>query len=146
MAVIKGDDFALYIEKEVTDGTTTTLQYVMIGCATSSSLSMSIETQGATCKGSAGWDEVTVTTKSWEMSTDALYRTNEDITGIELFDYWKAGTKLNVQLGVGGTSGGVVYRGEVYITSLDFNGPQGENTTLSASFKGTGALTKATIA
>jgi predicted secreted protein len=143
--VIKGDDFALYIEQEVTDGTTTTLEYIMVGCATSSSLSMSTETQGASCKGSGGWEEVTVTTKSWETGTDALYRINSDITGIDLFDMWEAGTLLKVQMGVG-TSGGTVYRGTVYITSLEFNGPQGENTTLSASLKGTGPLVKATIA
>lgn len=139
--VIKGSEFVLSIDLDG-DGVGT---HVMMGCATSSTLSIAAEYSDASCKGSGGWKEGTSGAKSWNMSTDALYRIGADVTGIDLFDLMTAGTKVSVRMGET-TSGGTYYQGDAYITQLDFNSPEDGNATLTCTFEGTGPIAKATVA
>ena len=116
--VIKGTDFVLSIDL---DGAGVGTHKIM-GCATTSTLTLAAEYSDASCKGSGGWKEGTSGAKSWSMSTDALYRIGADVTGIDLFDLMIAGTVVNVRMGQT-TSGGTYFHGNAYITSLDFNSP-----------------------
>jgi TP901-1 family phage major tail protein len=134
---VKGDDFALSID---VDGSGT---LTLVGCATTSELSMSTEEQEATCKGSGGWSESQPTTKSWEISTDGLYQPDSDVSAIDFWALWDAGTIFDVKMGEAGPEN-TTYSGKAFITSLSFSGPSKENATYSVTVKGTGPLTKVT--
>ena len=151
MGIIKGKKLMLFIE----DGS----EYVSVGYSTNHTLSTSASTISVSHKdledaGSGKWDSQDVDTFSWTITTENFYANDAaGITFADLFNYYAAGTELNVKFAVAAnsTSGvpaggwtaptsGDILSGKVIITSLDMNAPVDDNATFSITFTGKGAL------
>ena len=144
--VINGTDLMVFVEG------------VSIAYATNHTLSISVETTDTSAKSkdnaAAAWATVKPKTMSWSMTSENLY--SEDATAgktyTQLRALMNAGTKVNLVFCVkdedtatsvptaGWTPGASTMAGEAYITSLDLNAPDDDNSTFSVSFTGTGAL------
>tara|TARA_R100000995_G_C3478402_1_gene122366 strand:+ start:401 stop:844 length:444 start_codon:yes stop_codon:yes gene_type:complete len=119
--------------------------------STSASLSLSMETRDISNKGSAGWRELLEAQMSWSASLEGLYAMFEadGTTAAKNYDdlytllTGRANTYLEIETGV---SGDFYYSGQVYLTSLEQSAPLEDNMTFSASFEGTGVLSKTTVA
>ena len=116
-----------------------------------------------TSKGSGGkWGAKAARKNSWNCSTENLYSNDgEGMTFDQLFDKLTARTPIKAvfclekdystkkdEVPEGGwlpaTTG--IYPGNVIITALEANAPNGDNATFTASFEGVGALTKTATA
>jgi TP901-1 family phage major tail protein len=136
--VVKGIDLALSVGG------------VMVGCARSSSISMSTEMLNAACKEVGAWSASLPGQKSWEISTDGVLVVDvpEDAAQYRGFDFvkaWLAGTKLAVKFGTDKT-GHQVFNGDVYISNVEMTGEYEGEATYSVSLTGTGPLTLTTNA
>ena len=122
-------------------------------------LTFNIKTNGRTSKDSGGkWVAKAARKISWNCSTENLYSNDgEGMTFDQLFDKLTARTPIKAvfclekdystkkdEVPEGGwlpaTTG--IYSGNVIITALEANAPNGDNATFTASFEGVGALTK----
>lgn len=156
--IINGSDLMLFIG--TISGETTT--YKSIAFATSHKLSMSTETVETSSKDSGGkWVSKAARKLSWNMSTDNLYSLDGEGSSFdELFTMWTERKEIEVVFSLEkdyitktdnvpadgwtpATTG--QYKGQVIITSLELNAPNGDNATFTASFEGVGALTKTTV-
>lgn len=145
--VINGGDLMLFIGGK------------SIAFATSHKLGINVETVETTSKDSGGkWVSKAARKISWNMSTENLYSNDgEGLTFSDLFDKLTArepiqavfclekdyATKADEVPADGwlpSTTG--TYSGNVIITALEANAPNGDNATFTASFEGVGALTK----
>lgn len=145
--VINGGDLMLFIGGK------------SIAFATSHKLSINVETVETTSKDSGGkWVNKAARKISWNMSTENLYSDEgEGMTFSDLFDKLTAREPIQAvfcleknytvkvdEVPEGGwipsTTG--TYTGQVIITSLEANAPNGDNATFTASFEGVGALAK----
>lgn len=130
-----------------------------IAYATSHTLSISGDTQDTSNKdeGGGNWASSEVSILNWTASSDNLFSTDgEGNNFADLFDIMIAKTPvqavfcLKSQMNLtdvpdGGWSPSVPkYVGNVVITSLEVNAPNGEYATFTAQFTGVGALTKQT--
>lgn len=130
-----------------------------IAYATSHTLSISGDTQDTSNKdeGGGNWASSEVSILNWTASSDNLYSTDgEGNNFADLFDIMIAKTPvqavfcLKSQMNLtdvpdGGWSPSVPkYVGNVVITSLEVNAPNGEYATFTAQFTGVGALEKKT--
>ena len=84
------------------------------------------------------------TTKSWEITVDALMLT-DDATGknglIDLIDLFITGPN-DLWIVFGGTKAGEeTWHGRAICTSISANAPDGDSASYSATFVGVGALT-----
>jgi TP901-1 family phage major tail protein len=140
--VINGSDLMLFINGK------------SVAFATSHKLSISADTNETTNKDvTGGWTSETVKKLSWTASSENLYADEGagDTFG-DLFDLMVAKTPITgiftvkndtVIPATGWTAKAKTgYTGNVIITSLEANAPDGENATFTAEFKGVGALTK----
>lgn len=147
MSKIQGGNLMLFISGD------------SIAYATNHTLEISGETKDTSNKdeGAGGWASEEVGLLSWSASTENLY--SEDGQGnnyADLFDAMVAKTPIpavfslksetNVDsVPTGGWSPSTPkYQGNVVITSLSLNAPNGEYATFTANFNGVGALTKVT--
>lgn len=147
MSKIQGGNLMLFIGGE------------SIAYATNHTLEISGETKDTSNKdeGAGGWKSEEVGLLSWSASTENLY--SEDGQGnnyADLFDAMVAKTPIaavfslksqsNVDtVPTGGWTASVPkYTGNVVITSLSLNAPNGDYATFTANFNGVGALTKVT--
>lgn len=149
--VINGGDLMLFIDGK------------SIAFATSHKLSINVETVETTSKDSGGkWVAKAARKISWNCSTENLYSNDgEGMTFDQLFDKLTARTPIKAvfclekdystkkdEVPEGGwlpvTTG--IYSGNVIITALEANAPNGDNATFTASFEGVGALTKTATA
>lgn len=145
--VINGSDLMLFIDGK------------SIAFATSHKLSINVETVETTSKDSGGkWVSKAARKISWNCSTENLYSNDgEGMTFSQLFDLMVAREPIEAvftlekdyatkadEVPTGGwipsTTG--TYVGNVIITALEANAPNGDNATFTASFEGVGALTK----
>lgn len=145
--VINGGDLMLFIDDK------------SIAFATSHKLSINVETVETTSKDSGGkWVAKAARKISWNCSTENLYSNDgEGMTFDQLFDKLTARTPIKAvfclekdyatkkdEVPEGGwlpaTTG--TYSGNVIITALEANAPNGDNATFTASFEGVGALAK----
>ena len=118
--------------------------------STSASLSLSMETRDISNKGSSGWRELLEAQMSWSASLEGLYAFYEADGSTAAKNYddlftlltGRANTYLEIDTGV---TGDFYYSGQVYLTSLEQSAPMEDNMTFSASFEGTGELSKTTI-
>lgn len=130
-----------------------------IAYATSHTLSISGDTQDTSNKdeGGGNWASSEVSILNWTASSDNLYSTDGEGNNFEdLFDIMIAKTPVQAVFCLksqtnltdvpdGGWSPSVPkYVGNVVITSLEVNAPNGEYATFTAQFTGVGALTKQT--
>lgn len=148
---LKGKDLMIFVDGKA------------IALATSHSLTLNAETSDTASKDSGLWDESEVTKLSWEGSSESIGAADEgtpvDISYETLLDKCMAGEKVPVICGIptNATNDGVpedgwtaptespkqsYYKGEALITSVTLTGANGENSKISASFKGVGKLTK----
>ena len=130
-----------------------------IAYATSHTLSISGDTQDTSNKdeGGGNWASSEVSILNWTASSDNLYSTDGEGNNFEdLFDIMIAKTPVQAvfclksqmnltDVPTGGWSPSVPkYVGNVVITSLEVNAPNGEYATFTAQFTGVGALEKKT--
>mgnify|MGYP002671390380 FL=1 len=125
-------------------------RYKALASATNHTLSISAAVMEASSKDSGKWGDNEAGRMEWEMGTENLFVQLDFDT---LFKAMVAGEKLIVAFEIasnanndegkpadGWTIGDGGYEGEVLITSLNANAPNGENATYSATFKGCGPL------
>ena len=130
-----------------------------IAYATSHTLSISGDTQDTSNKdeGGGNWASSEVSILNWTASSDNLYSTDgEGNNFADLFDIMIAKTPVQAvfclksqmnltDVPTGGWTPSVPkYVGNVVITSLEVNAPNGEYATFTAQFTGVGALEKKT--
>lgn len=151
MSVIKGSDLMLFVGGK------------SIAYATNHTLTISADTKETSSKDSGGkWQTSEVGVLSWSCSSENLCADTEaGISFDELFEYMVArqpitgvfalegnstnldGGKLDAVPDSGWTAkSGDGYTGQMIITNLEKNAPNGENATLKVDFTGVGALTK----
>lgn len=124
---------------------------IMVGCATSASLSLTKEMLDAACKASGDWSESTPGMKSWTASLEGVYKqydTTEETTNTSVLDFFTLfndDTKLTIKFGTDVT-GDTRFSGECYITDLEITGADGENATYSVEMTGTGPVTTVAVA
>lgn len=142
--MIKGKDLMVF--KKEGD------KYTAWALATSHTLSMSASPIESSSKDSGKWGDSEAGRMEWEIGTENLF-VQADFD--QLFDAMIAGDKLviafelakNANSDTGKPAEGWLigeggYEGEVLITALNANAPNGENATYTATFKGCGPLTR----
>ncbi len=148
---LKGKDLMIFVDGKA------------IALATSHTLTLNAETSDTASKDSGMWDDAEVTKLSWEASSESIGAADEgtpvDISYETLLDKCMAGKKVPIICGIptNATKDGVpeggwsapsepptqaYYKGEALITSVSLTGANGENSQISASFKGVGQLEK----
>lgn len=148
MSKIKGGNLMLFVEGK------------SIAYATNHTLEISGETKDTSNKdeGGGNWASEEVGLLSWSATSENLYST--DGAGekyADLFDAMVAKTPIAAVFCLrneadsvttvpqnGWTTSTPKYQGNVVITSLSLNAPNGEYATFTANFQGVGALTKVT--
>lgn len=152
--VVNGTDLCLFI------GTGTTKKCIAL--ATSCKIAVAMATRQIASKDSTGnWDEAAPGKLSWTCDSDNLFTQDYDsLTGnsyqsysySNLVDLMIARTPITITVGQVSTSGmgfpqtiGTQKNltGTAYITALDLNAPNDDNSTYTISMIGTGALTHA---
>ncbi len=148
MSKIKGGDMMLFVNNK------------SIAYATSHTLEINADLQDVSNKDEGGgdWSTQEVSLLSWNATSENLYSAEGQGNNFsELFDLMvaktpitavfsrKTGNATDVPTG-GWTSSVPKYQGNVIITSLSLNAPNGEYATFTANFTGIGALEKVTKA
>ena len=141
MAAIKGQNLRVFIGSQC------------VAAATSCSVTLNNNLEDASTKDSpTGCDEYEVVGKSLSVTVESLVTNSDTLTpagetSMDLLTAWSAGTAVTLKFAM---TNGTNNRGDVtgfsisssaYIESLTLNAPNKQNATLSASFKGTGAIT-----
>ena len=148
--VLKGKDFMVFADGKA------------VALATNHQLTLNIDTTSTASKDSGLWDESEVTGFNWEASSESLGAPDEgspvDISYEALMDMALAAQKVPIIAGIpknkstdavpeggwtapdGSTT--TYYKGEAIITKMDLKGQNGDNMTVSATFKGVGKLQK----
>lgn len=121
----------------------------LIGGSTSHNVSTSAETKSRSTKDISGkWDEKTVTKLSQTVKLDALVLTDpEKYSYDDLMALMKAGEPVKLRYGKKKESlaeGDKSEEGMYVITSLERNDPANDDSTLSATFENSGAITTTT--
>ena len=142
--IIEGSDLMLFIGGK------------SIAFATSHSLSINAETVETTSKDTGGmWVSKAIRKISWTMNTENLYSVEGAGENYDtLFDAMvnktfltavfatKSSEANEVPTGGWAATAGQGYTGQVVVTSLELNAPNGDNATFTASFEGVGELKK----
>ena len=112
-------------------------------CETNATLSMTQNTVTASCKSQAagGWESAVATTKTWEVTCDALMQDDDKATDGEFVDLSELFITGPNDVGVSIGDAHNVWTGKAICTSLSLNAPDGDSATYSATFTGVGALT-----
>jgi hypothetical protein len=123
---------------------------VAIGCATDVSINVDVDTVEASCKDSEGWTESVPGDKSWTADISAIKRIFTDpdddtnVSSTQIFDSIVDGDTLVLAFGTGVT-GHTRYTGTAWVNNWGESAGNSGAATWSASFKGTGPLSKATV-
>lgn len=154
MAVIKGSDMMLFVGGK------------SIAFATNHTLTISADTKETSSKDSGGkWQTSEVGTLSWTCSSENLCGNSTAGIGFdELFEYMVARKPITGVFALEGDSTNLEenkldavptagwkpkandgYTGQMIITNLEKNAPNGDNATFKVDFTGVGALTKVAI-
>lgn len=141
--VLNGKDFMVFVNTKAT------------ALATSHRLSLNAETSDSASKDDGMWDEAIITKLSWEASTEALVSAEEGVDSYDtLFDLMLACEQVDIVLGIptnitndgvpeaGWTAPTKGYTGKALITSLERTDSNGSNSTMTATFRGVGKLSK----
>lgn len=155
MSVIKGGDMMLFVGGK------------SIAFATNHTLSISADTKETSSKDSGGlWQTSEVGVLSWSCKSENLFGNEvEGIGYMELFDMFKARTPITGIFALEGNStdyadnklgevpddgwkpkAGDGLTGQMIITNLELNAPNGDNATFSVDFTGVGELKRVTKA
>lgn len=137
-ATINGTDFPLKVHS-----TSTTAEIVNL---VSNSFSLSTDIREVTTKDSGNYKEHMPVRHDATIDFEGLYHSVAAATGFEdLLGWQTAKTMIYWELGTGVT-GTPKYTGTGYITSLEVDAPDGDNTTFSGSIQNTGDITIGTYA
>ena len=157
MSICKGKKLMVFLKEG--NGT-----YKSIAFATNHTLSTSASTLSVshkdladTASGSGKWASQDIDELSWTITSENLYaNTGEGYTFADLFNFYAAGTELDLKFAVAdnSTSGvpqggwvppasGTVLQGKAVISSLDVNAPVDENASFSCTLTGKGPLSVA---
>lgn len=133
--------------------------YKSIGFATNHTLSTSASTISVSHKdladaGAGKWDDQEIDTLTWTITSESFYANEAEGIGFaDLWNYYAAGTVLDLKFGVAAdnaagvpTGGwvapvsGTVLSGKAIISSIDLNAPVDDNSSFSLTFQGKGPL------
>ena len=118
---------------------------VTIAELTNCELTMATNMFEVTSKESGGKKEILAGNSEWSVTADFIVdfqSSNYDMA--ELVAAWDAKTALSVVV-TNGVTGDKSFTGSAYVDGVTYTGPQGDKTSGTVSFAGTGALTIATI-
>lgn len=143
MSVIKGQNLRVLINDKC------------IAFATSCTLHTALNLEESSTKDSTNnFAEQTPTGISWDLSCDALYSVDTDLTGVNAIgalDMVLAQTKVQVafEQTTGdknrvAVSGSVVYQGDAYVNDISVNATNRQDTSYSIQMTGDGQLEKTT--
>jgi predicted secreted protein len=115
----------------------------LIAKSTSCSLEITQATRNTTTKDSNRWEEALSGLRSWNVSGDFLDAEDAAYRFDDLFALLN-GTPVTVRMS-SEVSGDKYYTGSAILTTLSREAPMEENVSGAYAFKGTGALTEATV-
>ena len=138
---VLGKDFMLFVGGKA------------LALATSCKLSISAETIDTQSKDSGIWTEKDIKKLSWNGSSENLFSADDKVNGYDvLLDLMLERKPIEAKFGIpanadsdevpssGWTLPAASYSGNVLITNLELNAPDGDKATFSATFEGTGKL------
>lgn len=127
MAYIKGQQLRISVDETV------------VALATTCSVHLSVQLESASTKDDGDdWERQTVTGKSWNMSTDALFSA---ISARQLSLDLVAGTEVNIEfVSTKPDESSLTYSGSAIVSDITVNAPNRQNATFSVQFTGTGPL------
>lgn len=138
---VLGKDFMLFVGGKA------------LALATSCKLSISAETIDTQSKDSGIWTEKDIKKMSWNGSSENLFSADDKVNGYDvLLDLMLKRKPIEAKFGIpanadsdevpssGWTLPAASYSGNVLITNLELNAPDGDKATFSATFEGTGKL------
>ena len=138
---VLGKDFMLFVGGKA------------LALATSCKLSISAETIDTQSKDSGIWTEKDIKKLSWYGSSEDLFSADDKVIGYDvLLDLMLKRKPIEAKFGIpanadsdevpssGWTLPAASYSGNVLITNLELNAPDGDKATFSATFEGTGKL------
>ena len=138
---VLGKDFMLFVGGKA------------LALATSCKLSISAETIATQSKDSGIWTEKDIKILSWNGSSENLFSADDKVNGYDvLLDLMLKRKPIEAKFGIpanadsdevpssGWTLPAASYSGNVLITNLELNAPDGDKATFSATFEGTGKL------
>ncbi|MFK7695406.1 phage tail tube protein [Paenibacillus sp. HJGM_3] len=114
--------------------------YSAVGEMRDATLSISNGEIDVTSFDSSGWAEYIPGLKEWEVDTEGLY-VYADAGQSALYNALVNNTVVKVRLLPKNTTGQTGYQGDAFITSWEVNNTTDDAVSISASFRGTGALT-----
>jgi predicted secreted protein len=120
------------------------LDNVIIGCATSSELSVNVDLADATCKDDGGWADHIHGLRDWSVSTDGLVSYNGTNNIGDLYTLLSGRTSVSLKFTTNVT-GDLVFSGTASVASISVSAEMEAAVTYSVEFTGKGPLTKATV-
>lgn len=136
---IKGFEGKIYLSKD--NGTT----FQAIAAMKDSTLTISQEELEASSFDSNGWMEYIPGLKEWELEAEGLYVLS-DASQQDLYQALVDAQTVKVRLFPKDGTGNKGYEGQAFITSWEVNNAVDDLVTISATFRGTGAITSVTAA
>jgi predicted secreted protein len=120
------------------------LDNVIIGCATSSELSVNVDLADATCKDDGGWADHIQGLRDWSVSTDGLVSYDGANNIGDLYTLLSGRTSVTLKFTTNVT-GDLVFSGTASVASISISAEMEAAVTYSVEFTGKGPLTKATV-
>lgn len=120
------------------------LNNIIIGCATSSELSVNVDLADATCKDDGGWADHIHGLRDWSVSTDGLVAYDGTNNIGDLYTLLSGRTSVTLKFTTNVT-GDLVFSGTASVASISVSAEMESAVTYSVEFTGKGALTKATV-
>lgn len=145
MGIIKGQNLRITIGGK------------FVAFATNATVHVSQSLEESSSKDSTNnFTEQTPTGISWDMSCDALYSVDADVTGkngVDALDMVLAQTKVAVVFEQANgeknrvpVAGSAIYSGNAWVNDISINAPNRQNTSYTIQLTGDGPLTKSTLA
>lgn len=116
----------------------------IIGCATSSELTINVDLADATCKDDGGWADHIAGLRDWSVSTDGLVKFDGNNNVEDLYDLLSGRSVVTLKFTTNVT-GDLVFSGQASVASLSVSAEMEAAVTYSAEFTGKGPLTKGTV-
>lgn len=116
----------------------------IIGCATSSELSINVDLADATCKDDGGWADHIAGLRDWSVSTDGLVKFDGNNNVEDLYDLLSGRSVVTLKFTTNVT-GDLVFSGQASVASLSVSAEMEAAVTYSVEFTGKGPLTKGTV-
>jgi len=117
----------------------------IIGCATSSELSVNVDLADATCKDDGGWADHIHGLRDWSVSTDGLVAFDGTNNIGDLYTLLSGRTSVSLKFTTDVT-GDLVFSGTASVASISVSAEMEAAVTYSVEFTGKGALTKGVVA